>query len=137
MGAAAFFPAPPIPFIVLITVLFAGTFLAAAAAFLTMVVPLLKLLDSLAVLALPFPVLVGALGTGAFLPPLPAPVVVVVVGGGAVFFAAPPARVDLALSIMLLMIPEAPVGFTGETAGFKGETGRASCDFPAGVFRVG
>lgn len=111
------------------TVLFAGTLFAAAAGLVTIVVPLLVLLDSLALLALPLAVFVGALETGGFLPPLPAPVVVGGGAGGTAAFRVVPARVDLAFSMKLLIIPLAPVGL-------RGDAGRASCDFPSCVARV-
>lgn len=127
MGAGAFFPGALIPFIVLMTVLLAGAFFAGAG-LVTIVVPLLVLLDSLALLALPFAALVGAFGTGAFLPPLPAPVVDAAAGGGPAFLAVP-ARVVLARSTKLLISPAAPVSFGGDA-------GRASCDFPSCVARA-
>jgi len=104
------------------TVLFAGAFLAGAT-LVTMVVPLLASLDSLTPLVLSFTVFAAA-GWAAFLPLLVLVGAAVFVVEGAVFFRVAAARVDLALSTMLVRILAAPPAGIG-AAGFKGETGRA------------
>jgi len=121
--------APPIPLIVPITVLLAGSFFAATG-FLT-IVPLLASLESLIVLALPLATLGADAGAGAtVLLPRPTPVVF---AGSAGFRVA--ARVDLAFSTMLVSIPAAPPAGVGAT-GLKGDIGRARLDF-AGDARTG
>lgn len=116
-----------IPLIVPITVLFAGSFFAAAVGFRT-TVPLLESLWSLIVLALPLPTL-GALGAAAARFPRPAPVA----GLAASAFRAPaPARVDFAFSTMLVRMPAAPPAGVG-AVGLRGEMGRARFDLAAGA----
>jgi len=104
------------------TVLFAGAFLEGAA-LVTMVVPLLASLDSLTPLVLSFTVFAAA-GWAAFLPlPILEGAAVFVVEDAVVFRVAA-ARLDLALSTMLVRILAAPPAVAG-AAGFNGETGRA------------
>jgi hypothetical protein len=124
-GVAAFFAAPPpIPLIVPITVLFTGAFLTGAA-FFTMVVELLASLDSLILLALPFPTLGAGAETGALLP-LPAPAAELAVDE-VVTLRPTLVRVDFAFSTMLVSIAAAPPWMLGAD-GFSGDIGRVKAD---------
>jgi len=118
------------PLIVLIIVFFTGSFFAGAGFLFTIVVPVLVSLDSLVLLALPFPALGGA-AAGAALFPRPTPVLELVLELAVTLRAAAVARVVLALSTMLDKIPAAPPVGTG-AAGFNGEIGRANIDFNGG-----
>ena len=115
------------PLMVLITVLFAGAFLAAGAAtgFLTIVfwLPELPSLESL--IARPLPTFDAA--GAAVLFPRPAPPVVALCS--VTLRAGASVRPVLAFSTLFVRMPAAPPGGAG-AAGLSGETGRASSDFP-------
>jgi hypothetical protein len=123
-------PAPPIPLIVPITVLFAGSFFAAAGFRTT--VPLLVSLLSLLVLALPLPTLgAGAAVAAGALFPRPAAAGFADLAGSAGLRAAAP-RLDFAFSTMLVRIPAAPPAEVG-AVGRNGDMGRAKFDFGGGA----
>jgi hypothetical protein len=119
------------PLIVLITVLFAGAFLAAGAAtgFLTIVFWLLELPSLESLIARPLPTFGAAAGAAARFP-RPAPPVVVLCSVTLRVAAAP--LVVFALSTIFVRILAAPPEGAG-AAGLRGEMGRASIDFPGGT----
>lgn len=121
LGAVAFLVAPPIPLIVLITVLLGGAFLAAAG-FVTTVVDVLTSLDWLPLLTLPLPAR-DAAGAGATRLLLPVPVVVGATVE-AITLREVLARVAFAFSNTFVKVPAAPPAGAG-TPGFSGDIGRA------------
>jgi hypothetical protein len=130
-GVAFFVAAPPVPLEVLITVILADAFLAAAATgFLTIVVPVLASLESL--IARPLPTLGGTTGAAAL---FPRPASSVLALCSVTLRVAAPLRVDFAFSTMFVSMLAVPPYGSG-AAGLRGEMGRLRWDFPGDTARV-